>query len=442
MPGHFDVLGLSPGICTQHQVELAFMQKAKQYVDKDWSTLGLGEKRHLAELLGAFEVLGSGTTVQLKYLQFMSNSTIHGFAPVDANNIYKSTFDTDNTAHTTLMQIPCTDDNINDMLRLSLVFNAYRMLGHRLKRSASEDVILHHYQQFSADMDRLTKDKGAREHAQHLEHMPANANIAFYQARLNNANQAYQLLSTHRDTYDTILSDGYIVAHFRHFQPSWADKIHIIPTETSLRHFLMNHASPEFEHTTLKLHVCEPKLTVTFTTKVTDTKEAKKKTKKANKKKKTKKAPAPAPAPASAPAPAPAPAPASAPAPAPPASAPAPAQSTSKKSGQVARKKRKKKSVKTSGKKVDTVVCVEDKSGAELSNLASAPASPRKRPVKKKTYIEVSDAEWAGRFSGKKPSPAQAKLQQKLAKRKKSASSEKGNSSSSLQCMLDMLDTH
>ena len=197
MSGHYELLGLPPGICTQSQVEQAFKHKARPFVDHDWESMDFEERQTLTDLLDALEALGSGTTVQLSYLQFVSKATIHGFAPVDANHIYSSTFDTDNPAHTTLMQAPCTTHNINDMLRLSLSFNAYRMLGHRLQRSCRDEDIHNHYEQLSASLLQLVKSKHARDSAQMLEHMPANANIAFYEARRENAEQAFKLLSTH-----------------------------------------------------------------------------------------------------------------------------------------------------------------------------------------------------------------------------------------------------
>ena len=73
----YDVLGLS-GLCTQDQVEKAFMEKAKPYKDQSWDSMHFEEKKRVQELLDAFEVLGAGKSAQLLYQQFLCSKTIHG----------------------------------------------------------------------------------------------------------------------------------------------------------------------------------------------------------------------------------------------------------------------------------------------------------------------------------------------------------------------------
>ena len=88
------------------------MEKAKPYKDQSWDSMHFEEKKRVQELLDAFEVLGAGKSAQLLYQQFLCSKAIHGYAPVDPANAYKSTFDATAAENTTVMPVPTTEKNV------------------------------------------------------------------------------------------------------------------------------------------------------------------------------------------------------------------------------------------------------------------------------------------------------------------------------------------
>ena len=229
----YDVLGLS-GLCTQDQVEKAFMEKAKPYKDQSWDSMHFVEKKRVQELLDAFEVLGAGKSAQLLYQQFLCSKTIHGYAPVDPANAYKSTFDATDAENTTVMPVPTTEKNAKEMIRLGTMFHAYRMLGHALSRTATIETISRHYQQFQNDLTKLSQSAEERGKVQKLEGLPPSTDQAFWQARLRHARQAFKLLSEHREQYDQILERGSMLVTLKGWDSPWSDRLCVLSTTETL----------------------------------------------------------------------------------------------------------------------------------------------------------------------------------------------------------------
>ena len=229
----YDVLGLS-GLCTQGQVERAFMEKAKPYKDQSWESMHFEEKKRVQELLDALEVLGAGKSAQLLYQQFLCSKAIHGYAPVDPANAYKSTFDATGAENTTVMPVPTTEKNVKEMIRLGIMFHSYRMLGHTMTRTATMETISRHYQQFQNDLTKLTQSAEERSKVQKLEGLPQSADKAFWQARLRHAHLAFKLLSEHREQYDQMLERGSIAVTLKGWESPWSDRLRVLSTTETL----------------------------------------------------------------------------------------------------------------------------------------------------------------------------------------------------------------
>lgn len=228
-----EVLGLT-GVCSQEQVEEAFIKQAKPYKDQEWSSMHFEEKQRVQELLDAFEVLGAGKSAQLLYQQFLCSKTIHGYAPVDPANAYVSTFDSSDPEHTTVMPVPTTEKNVKEMIRLANLFHAYRMLGHALSRTAPIETIERHYQQFQTDITKLSLSAAERSKVQKLEGLPPSTDQAFWEARLRHAKQAFKLLSEHREQYDQILERGVLSVVLTGWTSPWSDRLRVMASVETL----------------------------------------------------------------------------------------------------------------------------------------------------------------------------------------------------------------
>ena len=215
------------------------MEKADPYKDQAWDSMHFEEKQCVKELLEAFEVLGAGKSAQLLYQQFLCSKTIHGYAPVDTENVYRSTFDAFEQEHTTVMPVPTTEKNVKEMIRLASMFHAYRMLGHALSRTASMDTISRHYKQFSTDLMKLSRSAEERSKVQKLEGLPASVDQAFWEARLEHATEAFELLSEHRDQYDQILERGSLDVVLVGWDCAWSSRICVLASAETLTTLLL-----------------------------------------------------------------------------------------------------------------------------------------------------------------------------------------------------------